>query len=435
MPSTIGSSLGLTLPTDGADDDVWGAEVNVILQSLIDAIEAGVSEAGITIGGNLSFYGYNLTACGALQMTGKTSAYSTTYSLYIRDGELYYNDSAGNQVKLTSGGALNFGSVGGIGGDFGSGAEAVDYNAANTRYDFTSASSTYAGGRFGKVIFMSATSAQTCTVKAPDSLASATFITLPTAASIAATGLVLGTSSGGDTLTLSTTTAPSVASLTLSGAMTSASAAISGAATTGTLTNAGLITTATLTATGATATGNLTTTGTASVSGTATVGNLTSAGTVSGGVVTTAEGQARHGTTVVHLNAAVGRPTGGTWVEASGYQTFTTEVGAMNFNLAMPLGSRLRTVTAYVTDSADVADKITLKAYKSLTTSAAGTKVQLGSTQNSNQSAAIQAMAITGLTETTVQNTNYWCIVTFNIGTVATTQSISSVAYTYDRVA
>ena len=214
MPSMIGAPLGLTLPVDGADIDVWGPILNTVAQALIDAVEGGVSsEVGLTVTAALPFAGYNATDLGAIVMRDKTVAYSTAGAAYLRDGEWYLNDGSGNQIKMTSGGGINAAGVAGIGGDYG-GADpaAVTYNAANSRYDATSDPGVYAAWQVGTLKLVGATSGNVLTVKAPDTLAAAYTLTLP-AAVPATSGSVLVSTTGGVT---SFTAAPSFTSITTS---------------------------------------------------------------------------------------------------------------------------------------------------------------------------------------------------------------------------
>ena len=444
MPSMIGSSLGLTLPTDGASDDVWGAMLNVCLQALIDAAETGVASAsGLTITGDLPYNGYSATAVGAVQFASKANAFATANYLYERDGELYWNNSSGQQLKMTAAGAINAsGITGSIGGDYGAGPESVTYNVANHRYDFTYDSAKYAALRAGSLILMSVTSAQTCTVSVPASLASAVNIVLPTAAAIAATGLVLSTSSGGDTSTLSTTMAPSITSLTASGAVTAASAAISGAATTGSLTNAGSASVgANLTVTGFVSSATLSVSATAAIATAAittgaittlTAGTATVTGAASAASVTTAEAQARHADCTVLVPASDGQSASalfGTTMWAGGAGLGST----VCFPIKLPLGSRLKSVTGYVHTGADT---MAFKVFKYDPTAAGTTPTptQLGSTQTSAGDSATHSPSVTGLTDTADATEAFYAEVTFGASST-TGQTCRGVSYTYDRVA
>jgi hypothetical protein len=144
----------------------------------------------------------------------------------MRDGEWYCNNAAGNQIAITSGTGLSVAAAAGIGGDYGgANPAAVTFDDANGRYDCTTDPGVYAAWRAGSFHFMSATSAQVCTIKAPDTLAAAWTITLPTAAP-ASTSLMMMGSTG----VVSTSRTPTIDTLT-AGTVTSTGAVTTGEST------------------------------------------------------------------------------------------------------------------------------------------------------------------------------------------------------------
>lgn len=127
----IGSSLGITLPTVSVTaGPTWATSLNTALQAIITAVETRVVPSGLNINADVEFNGYEAEELGAAKFENKSSSFSgATHprSVYVRDGELYFNDSSGNEVKLTSSGQLNAGGLGGIEGDYGSSYDASLY--------------------------------------------------------------------------------------------------------------------------------------------------------------------------------------------------------------------------------------------------------------------------------------------------------------------
>jgi hypothetical protein len=69
---------------------------------------------------------------------------TSTNVFYVKDGDAYFNDASSNQIRLTSGGALDVGGVGGIGGDYGTTAATVFYTDASLTYFFQDSSAAQA---------------------------------------------------------------------------------------------------------------------------------------------------------------------------------------------------------------------------------------------------------------------------------------------------
>jgi hypothetical protein len=268
----IGSPLGVTLPVvEVTPGPAWASLVNQALQALIDSVEAKVTPAGISIDADLDAKGQAVTGLDRLRLQnrGALSGPTNARSLYVRDGELYYNDGAGNEVKLTDGGSLNAAALGGFTGDYGLGAEAAHYSAAATRFRFTSAADVNAELDTGDILLRQrAAAALAIKVKSPAGLAAAIERVL-LGANPASTSLLTISSSGVE----AATRAPSVDSLAASGTVTANAASVSGT-----------VTAATVSAT------------------------TVSAGSVTGsGSITTAEADIRHGARTVQADPILGR--------------------------------------------------------------------------------------------------------------------------------
>lgn len=144
----IGSSLSITLPTvysppsTGTTGPTWATDLNTALTAIITAIETRVTPDGLNINDDVEFNGYEAQELGAVGFENKASAFSGASNIrkiYVRDGELYYNDSSGNQVQITTAGRLNSAAIGGINGDYGGAfAASLYYTQSTATYAFLS---------------------------------------------------------------------------------------------------------------------------------------------------------------------------------------------------------------------------------------------------------------------------------------------------------
>ncbi len=176
----IGSSQGITLPTQGANTDTWGTDLNTELQKLINSVEAQVPSSAIDYAATVDFNTQATENIAHIKFRTANGTGNGVRSLYSSGGELYYIDGTGTTVQLTSNGTLNFGSVGGIGdsgGTYGTSGIEVDWNG--TQYDFHDGAANYAPVRLDSVAFEDATFF--ITMNAP-TLSASYSITLPASA-------------------------------------------------------------------------------------------------------------------------------------------------------------------------------------------------------------------------------------------------------------
>jgi len=147
--------MGLTLPTQGTTV-VWGTALNVILQAIIDRLEAKNTPAGMTISADLSFDSNDATNVGAVRLYAQSAtklASGDEQTLYAYNGELYFTDNGLTTVQITSAGVLNAGAVGGIvGSGYGTNSVEVRWDSggdAGGEYEFKlgSASTDFAACR------------------------------------------------------------------------------------------------------------------------------------------------------------------------------------------------------------------------------------------------------------------------------------------------
>ena len=111
-------NMNLPIPVPGVDSGlVWETSL-VSCLNLIDqhmhspGYGVTVNQSGISLTGPLSLSSQNLTNVGSVVLTQLASPISSSilsvlYSGNGATGDLYYNDGAGNQIRITSGGAVN----------------------------------------------------------------------------------------------------------------------------------------------------------------------------------------------------------------------------------------------------------------------------------------------------------------------------------------
>src|SRR5262245_41806967 len=140
--------MNLTEPTDHGSADIWGSMVNSAFD-LIDAHDhtAGkgvkVPSAGLKINADVSwsFSGtnYAITDMKILDFTPVTAASISAYSsaLFANSSDsnnLYFRNSGGTNVQITSGSTLNISIAGAIGGDYQSVGALLDFDDASDTY-------------------------------------------------------------------------------------------------------------------------------------------------------------------------------------------------------------------------------------------------------------------------------------------------------------
>ena len=149
--------MDLTLPTVSSTiGPQWATELNAAITTIDSHDHSSgkgtqVPVSGLNINANLSFGNNQLTSLGAATFTNLGANLTDLNAIYDKDGDLYFNDAAGNQVRLTSGGAVNVGSLGGIGGDYASTAASVYYTDSTKIYTFEDSTSANADITVGDI--------------------------------------------------------------------------------------------------------------------------------------------------------------------------------------------------------------------------------------------------------------------------------------------
>jgi hypothetical protein len=135
-------NMNLDLPvvssTIGPD---WATKLNTALTS-VDSHDHTSSKgqkiptAGLNINANLDFNANALTNFLEATFKNNTVDSSTTNSAYVKNGDLYFKDSASNNVRVTSGGALDLSGTGGITGDYTTTSATAFYTDSSLTYFF-----------------------------------------------------------------------------------------------------------------------------------------------------------------------------------------------------------------------------------------------------------------------------------------------------------
>lgn len=139
---TYGTSLGVSMPAVGAagPGTALATQINTCVDAIIDRLETKVTVAGLDINADLSIRSgstnYGLTNVHRVSLADALSALSAvTYpgALYRVGNDLYFNDAAGNQVRIVTAGALDTAVVGGITGS-GYGVGGIEFNWTGARF-------------------------------------------------------------------------------------------------------------------------------------------------------------------------------------------------------------------------------------------------------------------------------------------------------------
>lgn len=228
--STLTPEMNLQVPTIGVDSgQTWEASINAnsaIIDQHNHAPGSGVpiSPNGLNINSSLPFNNNQATAVQAVVFTPQSSIAALT-SLYVIGNELYYNDGAGNVVKITAGGTVNATSSGIASGtataSFSSGTLVVD-SAPNTPANIEAGSlligQNVAGSNFITLQPPAALSSGSYDITLPSIPGTPSFVTLDTSGNLSTSSGIPATQIAGGSITGS-----QVASATLTGGNIAAS--------------------------------------------------------------------------------------------------------------------------------------------------------------------------------------------------------------------
>lgn len=124
----------------------YAEQINACIEEIRDTLDAKVTPAGIDLNANLDFLNsatyraaVNIERANFQNKGALISSATYPTALFVKSGELYYNDAAGLQVKLTNAGAVNITGTGGITGTgYGTGSVEVNWSAADGAYKLKS---------------------------------------------------------------------------------------------------------------------------------------------------------------------------------------------------------------------------------------------------------------------------------------------------------
>lgn len=183
---TISTNMSLPIPSVGTTaGPTWATDVNTCL-NIIDAHDHSsgsgvlITPSGMNINGDLPFASNSVTGLKKAAFNSQSGALTGTNFLSFISGNLYVNDSSGNQIPITSGGGVA-GSPGSI-GSLASPAAAT-YSAGSKLFTWTADSGKAAAMDNGAITIRetNVASAKGITISSPTSLAADYNLTLFTA--------------------------------------------------------------------------------------------------------------------------------------------------------------------------------------------------------------------------------------------------------------
>ena len=136
--------MNLILPVVGplgTTGPEWANLVNAALSQL-DAHDHStgngkqITPAGININQTLQMNSQQISEIASLALDNLVSQPADSNLIYEFAGELYFNDSSGNKVQLTSGGTINVASLGTITGDYSTSTADLTYSDASKTFIF-----------------------------------------------------------------------------------------------------------------------------------------------------------------------------------------------------------------------------------------------------------------------------------------------------------
>jgi len=204
---TVSPNMNLIVPAVGVTTGPqWAADMNMSL-NVIDQHDHSngkgvqITPAGMNISSDLNINSHNLTTIRASRFASQSSALSGSEvgELYNVLGDLYYNDGAGNQIRVTQSGSVS-GSAGTITG-LPSGTASAAFTAGTGTFTFLQSTGNGANIDAGTLILRYPGSYPTpagnyIALEAPSSLATGFAFTLPNALP-ASSGAMLTFTTGG----------------------------------------------------------------------------------------------------------------------------------------------------------------------------------------------------------------------------------------------
>jgi len=192
MATTKTQYMGLIIPDLSEPGPAWATELINALETFSShnhtpGAGALIPISALEITQDINFNNYNINALRALRLNNNSATLTTPLDyncIYTYGGDLYYNNSTGFPIQITSGNSINASSLGGIGGDY-VGSTALElYSASNESFKFWSNTDIFAKIECGPITIRGTTGANAPGVilQAPAGLSSSYNIVLPSSA-------------------------------------------------------------------------------------------------------------------------------------------------------------------------------------------------------------------------------------------------------------
>lgn len=138
-----GDNIATSVPSVGASETGGTSDILTILTALVTIAETKVTPSEVDMDATLDFNSQAGENVKYIEfVTQSTSGGNETlYTKNVTRDELFYQDSSGTEVQITSNGSLNVAATGSVtGAGYGSGGVAVNWNSAGNNYQMKSGS-------------------------------------------------------------------------------------------------------------------------------------------------------------------------------------------------------------------------------------------------------------------------------------------------------
>ena len=198
-------NMNIQVPQVGSTPGPDWAEINNAAFETVDEHDHSpgkglpVTPDGLNLNGNINLQDNFEDNVGGVRLTQQGTVLATANDvrmLYSVNGDLYYNNEDGTDIKITDGAGLNASTIGGIGGDYGSSDATLNYSELTKTFVFDQDIDKKAKIDVSDITIRDdEVAANGITIKSPVALGSAYDLTLPTG--LPASTKILTVTSGG----------------------------------------------------------------------------------------------------------------------------------------------------------------------------------------------------------------------------------------------
>lgn len=196
--------LDLNLPTPapgGTNGPEWAEQINENFEIIDEALGNPFGVDKLDIDKDLNFNAHNATRLRSTRYENHGSVLNgpdDKSCIFVRNGDLYYNNSAGTAVRITAGANIYVAGLGGIGGDYATSTALLTYSDALKLFTFLQDTGKLAKVAVGDISLYQAgvTGANPVVVKSPNSLAASYNLTLLASLPTSGTEILTINSSG-----------------------------------------------------------------------------------------------------------------------------------------------------------------------------------------------------------------------------------------------